>query len=121
MTQVRTMIVDTKGFTVGSKMPIEGMLEPLAFAKYQNTEAAPCDLDPKVLQRLRQSCRVTLERYTDLASQSSDCLSRLTPASFDPLGRTNLTLLQQKENKAHEAYLKARAALSEYILGRGMQ
>lgn len=98
-----------------------GMHETLGFAKHQNIEATPCDLDPKVLQRLRQSCRVTLERYVDLAGQSLDCLSRLTPASSDRVGGTNLMLLHQKEIKAHEAYLKARATLSEYIHGKIIQ
>jgi hypothetical protein len=73
--------------------------------------------DPKVLQRLRQSCRVMLERYIDIASLNSGNLSRVTPLSLDELGRTNLALLKRKEDKAHEAYLAARDALQKYILG----
>jgi hypothetical protein len=73
--------------------------------------------DYKILQRLRQSCRVTLERYMDVASQSSGHLTTLTPESFDPLRRANLALLKQKEDRAHEVYSKARAALLNYILG----
>ena len=77
------------------------------------------DLDYKVLQRLRQSCRITLERYVDVASHCSGHLSSLTPGSPNDLRRANLALLRQKEDKAHEAYLKARAALLKYVLGEG--
>jgi hypothetical protein len=73
--------------------------------------------DYKVLQRLRQSCRVTLERYVDVVSQTTSHLAALTPGSFDPLGRANLALLKQKEDRAHEVYLKARVALINYIAG----
>src|SRR5579863_7318270 len=73
--------------------------------------------DYKTLQRLRQSCRVTLERYVDTASQTAGHLATLTPGSFEPLRRANLALLKQREDKAHEVYLKARAALLSYILG----
>lgn len=72
--------------------------------------------DYKVLQRLRQSCRVTLERYIDVASHTAGQLAMLTPGSFDSLQRANLALLKQKESRAHEAYLKSRAALLDYVL-----
>ena len=75
--------------------------------------------DYKVLQQLRQSCRITLERYVDVASHCSGHLSSLTPTSHDDLRRANLALLLQKEDKAHEAYLKAREALLKYVLGDG--
>jgi hypothetical protein len=73
--------------------------------------------DSKLLQRLRHACRSALERYVDLASHSSGELTRLTPGSIDKLSRANLALLQAKEDQAHEAYLKARAALLKYVLG----
>jgi hypothetical protein len=73
--------------------------------------------DYKILQRLRQSCRVSFERYVDVASQTAGHLATLTPGSFDPLKRANLVLLKQKEDRAHEVYLKASAALFNYILG----
>jgi hypothetical protein len=72
--------------------------------------------DQKALQRLRQSCRVALERYIDVASLNSGNLSRVTPLSLDDLGRANLALLKRKEEKAHEAYLAARDALQKYVL-----
>jgi len=72
--------------------------------------------DHKTLQRLRLSCRVTLERYIDVASLNSGNLSRVTPLSLDDLGRANLALLKRKEEKAHEAYVAARDALRKYIL-----
>jgi len=75
--------------------------------------------DFKTLQRLRQSCRLTLERYVDLASHASGHLARLTPGTINELGRANLALLQQREDKAHETYLKARAALLKYVTGEG--
>jgi hypothetical protein len=75
--------------------------------------------DQKVLQRLRQSCRITLERYVDVTSHCSGHLLSLTPTSRDDLSRSNLALLLQKEDKAHEVYLKARAALLKYVLGDG--
>jgi len=71
--------------------------------------------DYKTLQRLRTSCRLTLERYIDIAGQSSGHLASLTPGAFDPLRRANHALLKQKEDRAHEAYLKARAALLDYL------
>jgi hypothetical protein len=73
--------------------------------------------EAKILQRLRQSARITLELYVDVASHTSGYLSRLTPGSADGLSRANLALLQQKENKAYEACLKARDALLKYVLG----
>jgi hypothetical protein len=75
--------------------------------------------DDKTLQRLRKSCRITLEKYIDLASQSSGQLTILVPGTFDPLRRTNLAHLKEKEDDAHEVYLKARAALSKYIFREG--
>jgi hypothetical protein len=73
--------------------------------------------DPRVLQRLRQTCRVMLERYVDVASLNSGNLSRLTPLSIDDLGRSNLALLKRKEEKAHQAYVAARDALLKHVLG----
>jgi len=73
--------------------------------------------DYKTLQRLRHSCRLTLERYVDLASQSSGQLATMSPDSFDPLRRANLNLLKQKEDRAHEVYLRSRTALLNYVLG----
>ncbi len=84
-------------------------------APYANGKGVSSDY--KTLQRLRQSCRVTLERYMDVAGQSSGHLATLTPEFFEPLRRANLALLKQKEDKAHEVYSKARAALLSYILG----
>jgi hypothetical protein len=55
--------------------------------------------DFKMLQRLRQSGRITLERYVDLASQAAGHLSRLTPGTVSDLGRANLALLQQREDR----------------------
>jgi hypothetical protein len=75
------------------------------------------EADLKVLQRLRQSCRITLERFVDLASHASGHLSGLTPGTVTDLGRANLALLRQKEDRAHETYVKARVALLKYILG----
>lgn len=72
--------------------------------------------DFKVLQRLRQACRVALERYADVAGNSSGHLARLVPGSIDKLGRVNVELLVRKEEKAHGAYLNARAALLDYLL-----
>ncbi len=74
--------------------------------------------DHKTLQRLRQACRVALERYVDVASLCSGHLSRLTPLSLDDLGRANLALLKRKEDHAHQMYLNARDALSKYVLGQ---
>ena len=84
-----------------------------------NTLAAPevAQTDFKTLQRLRQACRVAFERYVDLASHGSGQLARLSPASVDQVARINVALLQQKEQKAHEAYLKARGALQDFVLG----
>jgi hypothetical protein len=73
--------------------------------------------DQKTLQRLRQSCRITLERYVDVASLNSGHLSRIAPFSLDDIGRANLTILRRKEDKAHQVYLDARDALLEYIFG----
>jgi len=73
--------------------------------------------DSKLLQRLRHTCRIALEKYVDLASHSSGELTRLAPGSIDRLSRSRLALLQTKEDQAHEAYLKARANLLKYVLG----
>jgi|SRR5579863_1918204 hypothetical protein len=73
--------------------------------------------DQKTLQRLRQSCRIALERYIDVASLNSGHLSRIAPLSLDDLSRTNLTILRRKEDKAHQVYLDARDALLEYLFG----
>jgi hypothetical protein len=74
------------------------------------------EADFKVLQRLRQACRITLERFVDVANHASGHLSGLTRGTVTDLGRANLALLRQKEDKAHAAYLKARIALLEYVL-----
>src|SRR5579862_8149833 len=95
------------------------MLRTPDAATYSIPDATRLQPDFKTLQRLRQSCRITLERYVDLASHSSGHLARLTPGSIDQFGRANLALLQQKEAKAHEAYLKAKAALLQYVFEDG--
>lgn len=82
----------------------------------RDTDVLRIDPDPKVLQRLRQSCRVSFERYVDLASRSLAQLC-LNSASCDPLERLNQGLLHRKENKAHDAYLKARSELVAYVFG----
>ena len=82
----------------------------------RNTDALRVNPDPKVLQRLRQGYRVSFERYVDLASRGVANLC-LNTAPCDPLGRLNIGLLHRKENKAHDAYLKARSELVEYIFG----
>jgi hypothetical protein len=73
--------------------------------------------DHRTLQRLRQACRIALERYVDVASLNSGNLLRLTPHSVDNLGRANLALLKRREEKAHQAYLEARDALLNYVCG----
>jgi hypothetical protein len=75
--------------------------------------------DPKVLARLKQSFRMALERYLELVSQSADHLVRIGPGSVDVLSRVNLLLLKQKEEKAHAAYVRTRAALLAYVLEEG--
>jgi hypothetical protein len=72
--------------------------------------------DHKALLRLRQACRIALERYVDVASLNSGNLSRLTPLSVDDLGRANLALLKRKEERAHQVYLDARDALLKYVM-----
>ena len=69
----------------------------------------------KALQRLRQSCRLTLERYTDVASLNAGHLCQLTPLSLDDLGRIKLTILKRREDQAHQVYLEAREALLKYV------
>jgi hypothetical protein len=95
---------------------MEQNAQAVAVSARQTTEpmAAP---DPRVLQRLRQSCRLSLERYIDVASLNSGNLARVTPRSLDDLGRANLALLKRKEDKAYEAYLSARDALMKHVLG----
>ncbi len=75
--------------------------------------------DHRILQRLRQACRVALERYVDVASLNSGNLSRLTPLSLDHLGRANQALLKRKEERAHQVYLDARDALLKYVMEGG--
>jgi hypothetical protein len=65
----------------------------------------------QALQRLRRSCRVTLEAYMDAASLNSGQLLRLSPQSLDDLGRANLAVLKRKEDGAHQVYLSARDTL----------
>jgi hypothetical protein len=89
----------------------------------QNSTPEDTDLKPaktatpdyKTLQRLRTSCRVMLERYIDVTGQSSGNLASLTPGFVDPVRRANLALLKQKEDRAHDVYLKARTALLDYL------
>jgi hypothetical protein len=81
--------------------------------------SAPLDPDVKTLQRLRQACRASLERYVDEASHCSGQLARLNPGAVDQLGRTNLAQLLQKERKAHLAYVDSRDALLDFVLGSG--
>ena len=69
----------------------------------------------KELQRLRQSCRLALERYLDLASRESGRLTSLTPKSISQIDRANLLLLSQKEEAAHRTYRAAKAALRGYL------
>ena len=78
------------------------------------SESGPSDY--KTLQRLRQACRLTLERYVDEASLHSGHLARLTPGTLTDLGRSNLRILEQREQRAHDAYRKAAAALLSFVL-----
>ncbi len=71
----------------------------------------------KELQRLRQSCRLALERYLDLASHENGRLTTFTPESISSLDRVNLLLLSQKEKAAHQNYHRAKAALLTYLEG----
>ena len=91
-------------------------MKNLVSLSIRNTDALRVNPDPKVLQRLRRGYRVSFERYVDLASRGVAQLC-INSASCDPLGRLNLGLLHRKENKAHDAYLKARSELVEYIFG----
>lgn len=72
--------------------------------------------DFKQLQRLRQACRLAFERFVDIASHGSGELIRLSPANINQVSRLNVALLQQKEQKAYEAYLRARTNLMEFVL-----
>lgn len=81
--------------------------------------SAPVESSFKALQRLRRACRIALEHYVDIASLSSGELARLNPGAIDQLSRTNLALLRQKEQRAHEAYLDARERLLEFVLAGG--
>jgi riboflavin synthase alpha subunit len=73
--------------------------------------------DIKTLQRLRHSVRLALERYLDLAGRSSGHLVAMAPGSLDDIARTNLAILQRKEDQAYQFYLNARSALMDYIDG----
>jgi len=74
----------------------------------------------KELQRLRQSGRLALERYLDLASHESGKLTTFTPESISSLDRVNLLLLSQKEKSAHQHYHRTKAALLAYLDGAPM-
>lgn len=69
----------------------------------------------KELLRLRQSFRIALERYMDVASYESGRLTTLTPESISEIDRANLLLLSQKGKVAQQTYCKARAALISYL------
>ena len=71
--------------------------------------------DQKQLGRLRQSHRLTFERYLDIATRICGRLASLTPESISDLDRANLQAIRRKEAAAHESYLRARAALLEYL------
>jgi hypothetical protein len=74
--------------------------------------------DFKELQRLRNSCRLALERYVDVASEASGQIIRLSPAAVDdPLTLLRVNLLRQKEQKALGAYESAKGKLLEFVLG----
>jgi hypothetical protein len=120
MTQLAALTADRKGQNKAPHVPPKGMAQNaqvLAGSNDLQLAAPRVAPDPKTLQRLRQSCRLLLERYIDVASLNSGNLSRQTPHSLDELGRANLALLKRKEDKAYEAYLAAREALLSYILG----
>lgn len=85
------------------------------------TAAPQAIVDPKQLTRLRQSHRLTFERYLDIASRLCGRLATLTPESISELDRANLLAARRKEAVAHEAYLKARSALAAYLDGGGME
>lgn len=69
----------------------------------------------KELHRLRQSCRLALERYLDLANYGTGRLLTFTPESISGLDRMNVLLLSQKEKAARETYERAKAALMSYL------
>lgn len=69
----------------------------------------------KELHRLRQACRLALERYLDLASHGTGRLVNFTPESISGLDRLNVLLLSQKEKAARETYDRAKAALLSYL------
>lgn len=75
----------------------------------------PLESDSKTLQRLRQSTRLAFERYVDIASHCSGRLAQLNPADTDRFGRVNVALLEQREARAYEAYVKAKAALMQHL------
>jgi hypothetical protein len=75
----------------------------------------PDRITDKELQRLRQACRLALERYVDLASDENGRLVRLRPESISELDRLNIMRLSRKESAAREAYSKAKAALVAYL------
>jgi len=69
----------------------------------------------KELLRLRQSFRIALEKYLDIASHESGRLTCLTPESISEIDRANLILLSQKGKAAHHTYHRARTALISYL------
>lgn len=73
--------------------------------------------DPKQLVRLRQSHRLTFERYLDIATRTCGRLATLTPETLSDIDRANLIAGTRKEAAAHEAYLKAKTTLTRYLLG----
>ena len=77
--------------------------------------------DQKQLGRLRQSHRLTFERYLDITTRICGRLGTLTPESMSDLDRANLQAGKRKEAAAREAYLKARCALMRYLEGPGME
>ncbi len=69
----------------------------------------------KELLRLRQSFRIALEKYLDIASHESGRLTSLTPEAISEIDRANLMLLSQKGKAAHLTYSRARTALIAYL------
>lgn len=71
--------------------------------------------DDKSLQRLRQQYRLALERYIDLASAGSGRLTRLTPENLSGVERANLSVMTRKEEAAYDAYVRAKAELTNWL------
>lgn len=69
----------------------------------------------KELQRLRQTCRLALERYMDVASDATGRLTSLRPEALSPIDSVNIARLARKEAAAHEAYEKAKQSLVAYL------